>query len=129
MPAKMMEDTHWLEADRAAFATAWTAELAGTYQTSVASGQFVTVPVWSVRAGVSKKIMKNKVTLKLNVSDIFYSNLPGGDIKAIENSTANWNSYLDTRVVTIGFSYRFNKGKGLAARNTGGAENEKSRVK
>lgn len=107
----------------------WTAELAGTYQTSVASGQFVTVPVWSVRAGVSKKIMKNKGTLKLNVSDIFYSNLPGGDIKAIENSTANWNSYLDTRVITIGFNYRFNKGKGLAARNTGGADNEKSRVK
>lgn len=107
----------------------WTAELAGSYQTSVASGQFVIVPVWSVRAGVSKKIMKNKGTLKLNISDIFYSNLPGGDIKAIENSTANWNSYLDTRVVTISFSYRFNKGKGLAARNTGGADNEKSRVK
>lgn len=27
-PAKMMEDTHWLEADRAAFTAAWTAELA-----------------------------------------------------------------------------------------------------
>ncbi|MFN5828191.1 MAG: strawberry notch family protein, partial [Rhodobacterales bacterium] len=28
VPAKIMEDTHWLEADRSAFATAWTAELA-----------------------------------------------------------------------------------------------------
>ena len=28
VPARMMEDTHWLEADRAAFTAAWTAELA-----------------------------------------------------------------------------------------------------
>ena len=28
VPARMMEDTHWLEADRAVFAAAWTAELA-----------------------------------------------------------------------------------------------------
>jgi len=28
VPARMMEDTHWLEADRTAFAAAWTAELA-----------------------------------------------------------------------------------------------------
>jgi hypothetical protein len=28
VPAKIMEDTHWLEADRAAFTAAWTAELA-----------------------------------------------------------------------------------------------------
>jgi hypothetical protein len=28
VPAKIMEDTHWLEADRTAFAAAWTAELA-----------------------------------------------------------------------------------------------------
>ncbi|KEP67822.1 methylase, partial [Thioclava dalianensis] len=28
VPAKVMEDTHWLEADRAAFTAAWTAELA-----------------------------------------------------------------------------------------------------
>ena len=28
VPAKIMEDTHWLEADRSAFATAWTVELA-----------------------------------------------------------------------------------------------------
>jgi iron complex outermembrane recepter protein len=107
----------------------WTAELAGTYQTSVASGQFVIVPVWSVRAGASKKIMKGKGTVKMNISDIFYSNLPGGDIKAIANSTANWNSYLDTRVFTISLGYRFSKGKGLAARNTGSSDAEKSRVK
>ncbi len=107
----------------------WAAELAGTYQTSVATGQFVTVPVWSVRAGASKKIMKGKGTVKMNISDIFYSNQPGGDIKAIANSTANWNSYLDTQVFTVSVGYRFSKGKGLAARSTGGSDAEKSRVK
>ncbi len=28
VPARIMDDTHWLEADRAAFDAAWTAELA-----------------------------------------------------------------------------------------------------
>lgn len=111
------------------FGKNWAAELSGTYQTSVASGQFVTVPVWSVRSGISKKILKNQGSIKLAVTDIFYSNQPGGEIKAIANSTASWRSNLDTRVATLSFSYRFSKGKGLAARNTGGSDTEKSRVK
>ena len=71
--------------------------------------------------------MKNQGTIKLNVSDIFYTTQSGGDIEGLGNSTANWFSYLDTRVLTISFGYRFNKGQGLQARNTA-APDEKSRV-
>jgi hypothetical protein len=107
----------------------WSAELAGTYTTSVRMGQFITVPVWTVRAGVSMKMMKNKGALKLNINDIFYTNRPGGDIIAVANSSASWNSILDTRVATLTFTYRFSKGKVLAARNSGSSESEKGRVK
>jgi hypothetical protein len=48
-PVKMMEDTHWLEADRAAFAAAWTAELAEVPEFSEATLHIVAgllLPIW-----------------------------------------------------------------------------------
>jgi hypothetical protein len=49
VPAKPMEDTHWLEADRAAFAAAWTAELAEVPEFSEATLHIVAgllLPIW-----------------------------------------------------------------------------------
>jgi iron complex outermembrane recepter protein len=107
----------------------WAAELSGTYQTSVYVGQFVTIPVGFIRAGISKKILKNQGSIKMNVNDLFFTNQPGGDIKSLANSTASWLSFIDTRVVTIAFGYRFSKGKTLNARKTGGSDSERERVK
>lgn len=104
------------------------AELSGSYQTRVLVAQFLTIPVWQMRAGIAQKIWKGKGTVKLNLSDMFYTNQPGGDIRNIANSRANWLSYLDSRVLSVAFSYRFNKGKSLAARKSGGSDTEKQRV-
>ena len=49
LPAKLMEDTHWLEADRAAFASAWTAELAEVPEFSESTLHIVAgllLPIW-----------------------------------------------------------------------------------
>jgi hypothetical protein len=49
VPARMMEDTHWLEADRPAFAAAWTAELAEVPEFSEATLHIVAgllLPIW-----------------------------------------------------------------------------------
>jgi iron complex outermembrane receptor protein len=105
------------------------AELSASYQTKILIAQFLTTPVWQMSGGLSQKIWKGKGTIKLNVSDIFYTNQPGGDIRNISNSKADWLSYLDSRVVTIGFSYRFNKGKSLSVRQSGGSDAEKQRVR
>jgi iron complex outermembrane recepter protein len=109
--------------------TKWSAELAGNYQSKILSGQFLVIPIWSVRAGLSTKIWKDKGSLKLNVSDFLYTNQVGGDIRNIANSAANWYSFLDTRVVTISLSYRFSKGQNLRVRQSGGSESEQRRVK
>jgi hypothetical protein len=48
-PARMMDDTHWLEADRAAFAAAWTAELAEVPEFSETTLHIVAgllLPIW-----------------------------------------------------------------------------------
>lgn len=105
------------------------AELAGSYQTRILSGQFLTIPVWQMRAGLAQKVLKGNGTVRLNLSDIFYTNQPGGDIRNIANSRADWLSYLDSRVATISFAYRFNKGKTLNARESGASDTEKGRVR
>ncbi|WFE77177.1 strawberry notch family protein [Roseinatronobacter sp. S2] len=49
VPAKIMEDTHWLEADRAAFTAAWTAELAEVPEFSETTLHIVAgllLPIW-----------------------------------------------------------------------------------
>jgi iron complex outermembrane recepter protein len=107
----------------------WNAELAGSYQSIVLSGQFLVQPIGSVRAGISRKIMKEKGTLKLNVSDVFYTNQVAGDIRNIANASANWFSYLDSRVAILSFSYRFSKGQNLKVRQSGASESEQKRVK
>nr|WP_294859912.1 outer membrane beta-barrel family protein [uncultured Fluviicola sp.] len=106
----------------------FSADLAGSYQTRILSGQFLTIPVWQLRAGLAYKILKEKGAVKLSLSDVFHSNKPGGDIRNIANSKANWLSKLDTRVVTVSFSYRFSKGKALNARESGSSDSEKQRV-
>ncbi len=107
----------------------WSAELSGSYQTKILSGQFIVYPIGQIRAGISRKIMKEKGTLKLNVSDIFFTNQVKGDIRNIANASANWFSYLDSRVGTLSFSYRFSKGQNLKVRTSGGSETEQKRVK
>jgi iron complex outermembrane recepter protein len=107
----------------------WSAEWRLNYQTGYYVGQFVTIPQYSMGAAIAKKIMKDKGSIKLNINDMFYSIRAGGDIKAVENSTANWRSRFDSRVIGLTFSYRFSKGKNLQARNLSGANDEKARVK
>ncbi|WP_306043890.1 strawberry notch family protein [Mameliella sp. MMSF_3455] len=49
VPAKIMEDTHWLEADRAAFAAAWNSELAEVPEFSESTLHIVAgllLPIW-----------------------------------------------------------------------------------
>ncbi|MBX7183500.1 MAG: TonB-dependent receptor, partial [Bacteroidia bacterium] len=106
----------------------WNTELTFTYQSKVSVAQFVTIPFWHIRAGVGRKILNNYGSIKLQISDVFYSQQLGGEILAIGQSTASWYSYLDTRVITLAFSYKFNKGENLTPRNITGAEEEKQRV-
>ncbi len=107
----------------------WSAEIAGSIQSSVPSAQFVTIPVWGMRAAVAKQWMKGKLSSKLSINDMLYTFQPGGDIKSLYNSTAEWKSYLDTRVLTVSLSYRFSSGQTLGIRTVGGADSERTRVK
>lgn len=107
----------------------WNAELGGMFQTRAYAGQFVVRPMGQVRLGVARKIWHERGTVKLAVSDVFYTYQVGGTIKGIANSTARWYSYLDSRVATLSLTYRFSKGQTLRGRQTGSSENEQQRVR
>jgi iron complex outermembrane recepter protein len=122
--------TYWLISgtNQLKLSKLWSAELGGFYKTNAVSGQFKSKSIWIMRIGAQKKILKEKGTVKFVVNDVFYSFQPRGEIISISNAMANYFNYLDSRVATISFSYRLNKGKSLRARQSGGSDSEKNRI-
>jgi hypothetical protein len=105
------------------------AELSGWYRTAGVDGVIVSRPMGAVSVGLSQKILKEKGTLRLNVRDIFRTQ----QFRAVTrygNVDVAFQNAWDSRQVSLGFSYRFNKGKveNKPSRRTGGADDEQSRV-
>ena len=111
------------------FNKGWSAELSGFYRTKGVEGQIIINPIGELNAGVQKQVLKNKGTLKLNISDILLTRHEVGNIN-FQQTEAYFNQHQDSRVANLTFIYRFGKPiKGPSQRNSGGAGDEKSRVK
>ena len=112
------------------FEKGWSAELSGWYRSKGVEGQIMIDPMGQVAAGVTKQILKGKSTVKLNVRDIFYTQVVTGHIN-FQNTEAYFKNSRDTRVVTLSFIYRFGKPMKDAkpSKKTGGASEEQNRVK
>lgn len=110
------------------FKKGWTAELNASFNTGEQYGFMVTYPQWGVGAGVQKSVLKNKGTLRFNMTDIFWTNLPKAVI-TYTNYIEKWHAYRETRVANISFSYRFGNNKVQAARRrTTASEEERQRA-
>lgn len=111
------------------FAKTWTAEVSGFYRTKGLEGVIYIKPMAQLNAGISKQVLKNKGTIRLNVRDIF----AGGVFKGYSKYgtvDATFRNVNDSRAVSLNFTYRFNKGKLKAGSNKrNGASDEESRVK
>ena len=107
----------------------FTAELSGWYQSPEVDGIFVGRSMYMADFGLSKKVLKNMGTIRINLNDIF--------------NTGRWRGYTDyatmdlrvnnkweSRRVNVSFSYRFGNQnvKGPQRRSTG-SEDERNRVK
>ena len=112
------------------FNKGWSAEVSGFYRGKGLEGVIFIEPIVQVNAGVSKQILKNKGSIRLNIQDIF----AGGVFKGYSKYgtvDAHFTDVNDSRAGSLTFTYRFNKGKlkaGSTKRN-GGAGDEQSRVK
>jgi hypothetical protein len=106
----------------------WVTELNGNFTTGGQYGFMVQDPLWGIAVGVQKSMMKNKGTLRLNVTDIFWTNLPKAVI-TYTNYIEKWHAKRETRVATLSFTYRFGKNTVQAARRrTTASEEERQRA-
>lgn len=77
--------------------------------------------------GVQKSILKNKGSITVNMSDIFWKAYPSG-VTEFDNVREDWTAKRDTRVLNVSFTYKFGKGKASRLRRNTGADDEKSRI-
>lgn len=104
-------------------------EVTGLYRSARVLGQFEIRPVGHVMLAAQQKMFKRKASLTLVLRDIFLTNRPRGSINAISQSEASFSNLLDTRTVTLSFSYSLGKTSKSARRRDKGNEPEQGRVK
>ena len=102
------------------------AELNFTYNSPGRNGYMVRKSSWGIAAGVQKTVLKNKGTIRLNVTDIFWTNLPRATI-TYNNYIENWKAFRETRVANLSFTYRFGNNKVQASRRRSTASEEEAR--
>ena len=109
-------------------AKGWSAELNGSYNSGGQYGFMVANGQWGVSAGIQKLVLKNKGTLRFNITDIFWTNLPSGTI-TYNNYKEYWKARRETRVGSLNFTYRFGKNTIQGARRrTTSSEEERNRA-
>ena len=110
------------------FKKGWGVEVSGYYQTnSQIDLQEWLKPQGELDLGISKKIMKDKGSLKLSVRDITYFQNYSG-YSTFQNSDEPFTIKWDTRVARLSFSWRFGKKMKNISRSEGGATDEINRA-
>jgi iron complex outermembrane recepter protein len=106
-----------------------TAEAGGWFRTGGVEGVFVTNPMGGLNLGFSQQVIKGKGTIRLSVNDLLWSQKFKATSK-YGTVDVSIRERGDSRVVNLGFSYRFSKGKmnGGPKRRASSATDEQSRV-
>jgi hypothetical protein len=114
--------------NRLAFGKGFSGEVSGDYQSKVRSGFLLIHRQASLSLGVQKQIWEKKGTIKLNLSDVFYSRYTKATTELTGYKEA-FRQERDTRIVTLSFTYRFGKNQLAPARKRqSGAEEEQRRA-
>jgi iron complex outermembrane recepter protein len=106
-----------------------TGEISGYFRTGGIDGIFQTKAMGQVSVGLTQQIMKGNGSLRINVRDILYTQRFQASSR-YGNVDAAFQEQGDSRVVNVGFTYRFNKGKmnGNPKRRGSSANDEQNRV-
>ncbi len=107
----------------------FTVEISGFYSSpSIWEGAFKMEEMWQLNAGIAKKVLKGKGNIKLNINDIFKTQVwrgvsRFGDLYMVANG--GW----DSRRVALNFNYLIGNNKVKSQRRNTGLEDESSRIK
>ncbi len=110
------------------FDKGWNLELSGFYRSKMVMGTLVAKPMGVANFAVSKQVLKNKGTVRVNFRDFLDIQQFRGYSK-YQNVDFNLRNQWDNRVVSVNFTYRFSKGQAAQQRQRGGANDESNRVK
>jgi iron complex outermembrane recepter protein len=111
------------------FSKGWSAEVSGWYRTKGIEGQIQIQPMGQLSLGVSKQVLAGKGSIRIHVRDIFYTQMPKGQIN-FKTTEATFMNKRDSRVANVTFTYRFGKPlNGNGQRKKGSASDEQNRVK
>lgn len=104
-------------------------EVSGWYRTAGLEGVIRAQAVGMLSLGYSQQVMKGKGTVRINFRDVLWSQQFRASTK-YGTVDAQFQERRDSRVLNIGFTYRFSKGKLNAAqrKRAGSASDEQSRV-
>ncbi|MEP7323250.1 MAG: outer membrane beta-barrel family protein, partial [Saprospiraceae bacterium] len=106
----------------------WSAEFTGVYRAPEVYGFMKVQGYGFASAGIQKSLFANRGSLKLNITDLFYSNNTSARTD-FRDYAETFKVNRDTRVANVAFTYRFGNTKVPGAkRRTGGAEEEKQRA-
>ena len=110
------------------FKNGWAAEITGYYlsKSQIDLQEYLT-PQGEAGAGISKQILKNTGTLRLNIRDIFYTQNYSG-YSTFQNSDEPFKIKWDSRVIRLTFNWRFGKAMKAIKRSGGGSDEETNRV-
>jgi len=110
------------------FTKTFSGEISGFFRTQGIEGVIHAKPFGMMSIGLSKQIMKNNGTIRLNLRDVFKTQRFRGESRYGDVDAA-FQERRDSRVVNIGFTYRFSKGKiNQRKRSNGSANDEQNRV-
>lgn len=106
----------------------WAAELNFRYKTEEVYAFMRINPMWGLGAGIQKQLLEKQATLKLAVTDIFWTDNPSATIR-FRDYVEVFDVTRESRQVTLSFTYRFGSNQvAQARRRNGGAEEERQRA-
>ena len=106
------------------FGNGWAGELAVNLNTGGQAGYMRLQPQWGLSLGGQKTVLKGKGTVRLNFTDIFWTNLPKARVTYEGRYVENWHAFRETRTGNLTFTYRFGNNKVQAARKRATASEE-----
>jgi len=109
------------------FKKGWGAEFSANYNSAGRQGYMYSKDQWGIAIGGQKTLMQGKGTSRLNISDIFWTNLPRATVTYEGKYVENWHAYRESRVANLSFIYRFGNNKVQAARKKAMASEEEIR--
>lgn len=93
------------------FGHAWTAEMFTEYASRQPFPQYSNAPVWYMHAGIGKKLWQDRLSIKLNLRDLWHTRVDRQDYQRLQGINGYTSRTWDTRSITLLLSYRFSYGR------------------